>query len=249
MMTSITLHGAVGEIGGNKILIEDGDTKLFFDFGMSFGRWGDFFSPYLQPRKWSYVSDFIQLKLLPDLTGLYRQDYEQRFRESTKDPKYDGVILSHPHIDHSGFVSFLRSDIPIHCSPGCKGILQALEETGFGFYEFTKLKENFKIRPSKRDATKQVRDRTSRIPREINFFKPKFQIGDFTIHPFPVDHSVPGSNSFVIETSEGSIVYTGDIRFHGRKANFSQHFVDKAASFDPVLIISEGTNISEPTKF
>ncbi|MCE7742275.1 MAG: MBL fold metallo-hydrolase [Candidatus Heimdallarchaeota archaeon] len=248
-MTSITLHGAVGEIGGNKILIETGSTKLFFDFGLSFGKFGEYFTPYLQPRRWSFVKDYMSLGLLPDLTGLYRQDYEKRFRESTKEPKYDGVVLSHPHLDHAGFVSYLRPDIPVHCSPGCKGILEAFEATSWGFHEYTHIKEAFKFRPGKRDATKMVKDRNSVIPREICKFKPSFKIDDFTIHTYPVDHSAPGSNSFVIETTEGNIVYTGDIRFHGRKGNFSDFFVEKAKTFDPVLIITEGTNIDSPTAF
>ncbi|MHA1200506.1 MAG: MBL fold metallo-hydrolase [Candidatus Heimdallarchaeaceae archaeon] len=248
-MTSVTLHGAVGEIGGNKILIEDGSTKLFFDFGLSFGKFGEYFSPYLQPRRWSFVKDYMNLGLLPDLTGLYRQDYESRFRESSKDAKYDGVVLSHPHLDHAGFVSYLRPEIPIHCSAGCQGILESFEEASYGFHEYTRMKEAFKFRPGKRDATKMVKDRSSVIPRELVNFKPTFKIDDFTIHTFPIDHSVPGANSFVIETTEGAIVYTGDIRFHGRKGNFSDFFVEKAAEFDPVLIISEGTNIDEATTF
>jgi len=248
-MTSITLHGAVGEIGGNKILIEDGSTKLFFDFGLSFGKFGEYFTPYLQPRRWSFVKDYINFGLLPDLTGLYRQDYEGRFRESTKEPKYDGVVLSHPHLDHAGFVSYLRPDIPIYCSAGSKGILEAFEETSWGFHEYTHIKEAFKLRVSKRDTNKMVKDKSSTIPREINLFKPKFELDDFTIHTFPVDHSVPGANSFVIETSEGNFVYTGDIRFHGRKGNLSDHFVKKAKDFDPIVLISEGTNLGEPTTF
>jgi predicted metal-dependent RNase len=37
-MTTLTFYGAVNEIGGNKILLEDKDAKLFLDFGMSFGQ-------------------------------------------------------------------------------------------------------------------------------------------------------------------------------------------------------------------
>jgi len=32
----ITLHGGVNEIGGNKILVEHKNTRIFLDFGMSF---------------------------------------------------------------------------------------------------------------------------------------------------------------------------------------------------------------------
>jgi mRNA degradation ribonuclease J1/J2 len=34
--TTLTFYGGVNEIGGNKILLQDGDTRVFFDFGMSF---------------------------------------------------------------------------------------------------------------------------------------------------------------------------------------------------------------------
>ena len=248
-MTSITLHGAAGEIGGNKILLEDKDTNVFLDFGLSFGRFGSYFTPYLQPRKWSYINDFIKLGLLPDLEGLYRADYENRFRKSKPEPEYDGIILSHPHLDHAGHISFVRADIPLYCSMGGKAILQALEETSAGFHEFTRLKEAFKLRPFKRDPTKMTKDKETRTERKINIFTNQTKIDNLTVHSFPVDHSICGANAFVIETSAGNIVYTGDIRFHGRRSNYSHFFVEKAAEFDPVLMLSEGTRVSERTSF
>lgn len=248
-MTSITLHGAVGEIGGNKILVEDNKTKLFFDFGLSFNKWGDYFSPFLQPRKFSSIRDFFVFGLLPDMEGLYRKDLENRFRKSKADPQFDGVVLSHPHLDHAGFISYIRPDIPIYSSVGCKAILKAIEETGYGYQEFIKIKETFKIRESKTDKSKLVRDKESVIQRTFRNLEPKIEIDDIAINSFPVDHSVPGANSFVIETSEGAVVYTGDIRFHGRRAGFSKEFVKKAARFDPIAMITEGTRVGEPTSY
>jgi len=35
-LTSLTFYGGVNEIGGNKILLEDKDTKVFLDFGKEF---------------------------------------------------------------------------------------------------------------------------------------------------------------------------------------------------------------------
>jgi ribonuclease J len=248
-MTSITIHGAAGEIGGNKILVEDKKTKIFLDFGLSFTKWGNYFTPYLQPRKWSYLADFTKMGILPDLEGLYRTDFENRIRKSKAEPDYDAIVLSHPHLDHAGFLSYIRTDIPVHCSPGCKGVLQAFEETAAGFHEYTRIKESFKLRASKTDPSKQVKDTKSKIPRIFHLFKPEVGIDDFTLHTFPVDHSVAGATSFVLETSEGAIVYTGDIRFHGRRANYSKLFVEKAAEFDPVVVLSEGTRVSDRTTF
>ena len=50
-MTSLTFYGGVNEIGGNKILLEDQGTRVFLDFGMSFGQSGIYFSEFNQPRK------------------------------------------------------------------------------------------------------------------------------------------------------------------------------------------------------
>ena len=43
-MTSITFHGGVKDIGGNKFLVEDKGTKVFMDFGMSFSKEHLYFS-------------------------------------------------------------------------------------------------------------------------------------------------------------------------------------------------------------
>ena len=32
-MVSLTFYGGAGEIGGNKILLEDKDAKIYLDFG------------------------------------------------------------------------------------------------------------------------------------------------------------------------------------------------------------------------
>jgi len=47
-MPSLTFFGGVNEIGGNKILLEDKDTKIFLDFGESFSFGKEFFTIYIQ---------------------------------------------------------------------------------------------------------------------------------------------------------------------------------------------------------
>ena len=69
LMVNITFYGGVNEVGGNKVLIEDEDVKVLFDFGMSFALRGKFYSaPFLSPKS---GLDLIELGILPDLSGLY----------------------------------------------------------------------------------------------------------------------------------------------------------------------------------
>lgn len=88
------------------------------------------------------------------------------------------------------------------------------------------------------------------IPRKINEFRTgdKFKIGSLEIEPIHVDHSVPGAYGFIIYTSEGPIVYTGDIRLHGTHSEMTRDFISKAKQVKPIALITEGTRIADEAK-
>ena len=65
----------------------------------------------------------------------------------------------------------------------------------------------------------------------------------FNLRCFPVDHSIPGACAWGIETSSGWIIYSGDLRLHGKRAAATRHFVEQASSLHPCALIIEGTNI------
>jgi len=46
MSVAITFYDGVGCIGGNKILMEDGESALFLDFGINFKAEGMFFDEF-----------------------------------------------------------------------------------------------------------------------------------------------------------------------------------------------------------
>jgi len=135
-MTSLTFYGGVREIGGNKILLEEEETRLFLDFGTSFARRADFFEEYLNPRPSTGLLDLLEMGLLPPLEGVYRDDLApagmwERFRTHPQYRKVsvEAVLLSHAHLDHCGHVSFLRADIPIYSTAMTAFILKAMQDS------------------------------------------------------------------------------------------------------------------------
>ena len=237
-MVSLTFYGGVREIGGNKILLQDGDTKVFLDFGMSFSKRARFFEEFLTPRTANGIGDFLSMGLIPDIKGIYREDLLKHAGRPPEDVDVDAVLLSHGHADHTNYISFLHADIPIYCGETTHKLLLAIDEQAKRDIESEVL--NFKKRPLFRcDYRKPPTERTFKT------FNGKFKIGSLEIEPCPVDHSVPGAMAFIIHTSAGPIVYTGDLRLHGTNPQTTHDFIKKAADAKPVAMICEGTRIKE----
>ena len=210
--TALTFYGGVNEIGGNKILLRDGDTKVFFDFGMSFGMKKQFYSPpFLSPKS---EKSLQELGILPRFEGIYKFD--------DRPPEIDAVFVSHGHLDHSAYLSFINREIQVYCGETTKTILHALGEMRRADLEFNVEDIAFKS------------FRTGE----------KLRIGSLEIQPVHVDHSVPGAYGFIIHTSSGAVVYTGDFRVHGAKPQMTRDFVKKAKEADPVAIVTEATNMT-----
>ena len=218
-MVSITFHGGVGEVGGNKILIEDGDVRLWFDFGRSFTAERRFYAGWLQPRGHSQLIDLLEFDLIPRLRGLYAQRHLEGSPIPYEEADYDAVFISHAHADHVDHIRFLDPSIPIYCGSGAKLFLEASEAVGhidYGEHPYRVFRTGDRIR-----------------------------IGDVEVEPIHVDHSIPAAYGFIIHTSSGSIVYTGDLRRHGPKGEMTEEFLEAAAEAEPEALIIEGTKIDE----
>lgn len=203
--------GGVGEIGGNKFLVEDGDTRILLDFGMSYSDRRRFYSePLLSPRD---ERELFEFGMLPKFQGLYR------FEET--EPSVEAVFLSHSHGDHSACISFLNRKIPVYCGETTATIIRALYET----------------------RTKSLEADISGL--SFNTFKTgsKIKLGSIEVEPIHVDHSVPAAYGFLVHTSEGALVYTGDLRAHGTRAEMTDDFIERAREVRARALLAEGTNL------
>lgn len=246
-MTAVTFYGGVGEIGGNKILVEDRNTKIFLDFGMSFKKNNQYFAEFLKPRKCNCLGDFFEMGLLPNVHGLYRTDFLRHIGSKTESREIDAILLSHAHMDHVAYLNHVRDDIDLHMSPGTNALLTAIQETSQGgFDDYIEYTRSFEIR-KKDKGEGYTKSKIEPKPRPCIVDAPykKYQLGSIEILPLPVDHSVPGATSYMLYTSEGTILYTGDLRFHGYSGDSTRRMVETAAGEKVDLVLTEGTRINQ----
>ena len=246
-MTSITFHGGVNDIGGNKFLVEDKGTTILMDFGMSFGDEGKYFSQFMNARTSNSLGDLFALGILPNIPGMYRTDYTKHMGlGGDEKTSIDAVLLTHAHVDHCKYISLLRPEIPIYCSEASKLIMQNYDETG-NFDQYLTLKERFQIYKNKKGEVSRASGDKVRIPRNIQVFEEgkKFSIDSVDVEPMPVDHSIPGVDAFILHTSSGSIANTGDLRFHGRRKDDTEKFVERCGESSLDLILCEGTRVEK----
>ncbi|MEE8385463.1 MAG: MBL fold metallo-hydrolase, partial [Dehalococcoidia bacterium] len=272
-----SVYGGARMIGGNKILLEDGESRLFFDFGTTFKERDKYFEEYLNPRPGAGVLDLLEMGLLPPLEGLYRPDLVpsgdvwDRCRER---PDYrelervDGVLVSHAHVDHTGYISFLREDTPVYASALTAFIARAVQDSGMA--DFGKevcyisrraidegylktQRESYQQRPFRfvgvPGLSAKAQEFWERSPRKRKgleiapFETAPERAGKLPVRFFPVDHSVRGAGAWAVETSAGWVVYTGDLRWHGSTAEETKRFIHEVASLRPRLLLCEGTRI------
>ena len=247
-MDTLEFYGGVNEIGGNKIKLNLDATSLLLDFGMSFSEAGKYFADFSNPRKGNGLEDYFELGLLPRIKGIYREDYlRHKGHPFDEKPAVDGLLLSHAHADHADYIGFLREDIPLYMSEISKLIFEVLDDIGNQSKEILVYKPQFKYYRNGEKYSKVTTRQEAPHKRDIRILKPYEveNIGNLEVQLAPVDHSLPGAAAYFIKGKENGkkIIYTGDLRFHGRNKKDSFDFLEKAIEFSPEIMVCEGTRI------
>lgn len=138
-------------------------------------------------------------------------------------PSPDAILLSHAHTDHTGLLKYTRREIPVWLSPGTSDMM------------YVGLKFANQSGPAKAHQEE---------------FTPKepFKIGDFTITAYPVDHSAFDSMAFLIEAEGRRILYSGDLRLHGRKPGMADQLAKVGAATQVHALVMEGTHVGPESK-
>lgn len=131
-----------------------------------------------------------------------------------------GVVLSHSHADHYGLAQYVRPEVPIYATPGTHSIIQLTRE--------------FLSRPM----------RQANLQTLTADWKP-VKIGPFTVRAHPVDHSAPDAAAIEVVADGKRVLYTGDLRAHGRNRKLFDHLAQPWRL--PVhALLMEGSTLGRP---
>jgi len=130
----------------------------------------------------------------------------------------DAILLSHSHIDHTGLLDRTRPEIPIHATKGASKMMLA---------------GDFFARQERLDEARH---------REVVPGRP-FRIGSFKVTPYAVDHSTFGCVAYLLEADGKTLLYSGDLRWHGRKPELLHNLVRKVGHRNVDALVMEGTHV------
>ncbi|PMQ01281.1 MAG: exonuclease [Dictyoglomus sp. NZ13-RE01] len=266
----IPLDG-VNCIGGNKFIVDDGHYSILLDFGQNFNEESKYLDEFLKPRSALGIKDLLYLSLIPPIKGLYRKDLDifidwSKFENHKlyKSSNVIGILLSHAHLDHTGYVTYINMEIPILTSLGTTYICKAMQDTGSDIeicYINEKMLENDVLKADNKNPyyrrrfiileERKINDlrfwsispaKKKEILGGELFFSREYELENFKIKAIPVDHSIPYACAFHIDISGLHILYTGDLRMHGLKAHLTKDFINYAKKIKPDILICEGTH-------
>ena len=204
MKITATVYRGTHEIGGTLIELNNGKSRLLLDAGYPLFLNGNPIDDKIAKRS---PEELLKLGVLPSIDGLYQWDA----------PKFDGILISHAHLDHYGLLKYVHPDIPVYLSAGTKTLIEVSQRF--------KICEQYAI--------------------NAKLFKmgEPFAIGDYSVTPHLMDHSAFDAAAFEIKSNGKTVIYSGDFRGHGRKPLCLDRFIKQVTKQADVLF-TEGSMVA-----
>jgi len=112
----------LGNPTGLKFVVEHGEARCLFDFGLEHAPGRAAFSLGLEPRPGRELQDLRAVGAAPDLDGVYAgQAWDGRTH----------AFISHMHLDHTGLVRYLHPEVPLFFPSGMEEVRRACASTGY----------------------------------------------------------------------------------------------------------------------
>ncbi len=134
----------------------------------------------------------------------------------------DMVLISHLHLDHTKAMNLVSPEIPLVMNTKSVEMIDQLYSIDFKGFN-----------GERREYTAIDYDQV-------------IEHGNFKITCLKVDHNVPGACAFLIQSQDLTLLYSGDLRLHGRDADVMPKFFEKLKTLVPKIdvYITEGVSVS-----
>lgn len=202
----IIIHRGTHEIGGSCVEIRSDRTRILLDIGLPLTATGSKGYGATELEKLT-GEQLVEKGRLPDIEGIYAWD--------KRHPAISAVVLSHPHLDHYGFITFLKDRIPVYIGDAAKDLIKTTSV--FTSFPAASLNNTVAIKHRK-----------------------GFTVGNISITPYLMDHSAFDAYAFLVESGGRRLFYSGDFRSHGRKAKMFEWLVNYGPESVDALLM-EGT--------
>lgn len=135
------------------------------------------------------------------------------------DPSLLGIVVSHSHPDHHGLLPEIGAHVPVFMGSATHRILSAAA-------------------PFTGQAPPPPLASELRAGQHL-------ELGPFRVTPLLTDHSAFESFALLVEAGGRRLLYSGDVRFHGRKPGVARRLLESPpAGIDTLLL--EGTTVGRP---
>jgi len=132
-------------------------------------------------------------------------------------PSVGAIILTHSHLDHYGLAHHAHPAIPVYGSRGTIAVL----EVGRVFFPDNALPADLRVLSDSEPLC----------------------IGSMKVTAIPVDHAAPDSQALLVEADGKRLLYSGDLRAHGRTGFRFEKMLDDPRLQGVDWLLLEGTTL------